>query len=242
MVNLSGSNVLYRNLEGEGFADVTAAAGVGDAAALVSMGAIFTDTDNDGDVDILAIEGVSTINLTRYLNNGDGTFTSDAQVINASPLEKSTIALADYDNDGDLDIALAFEGSQTNGVEIWLNNGNADYVATNSRLEYTFNDLQFREFEVGDIDGDGWQDIILNPVNGNLFKSANAGNGELYLHNLIWKNNKGIFEKLSKEQKITFAQLPTYLKSFVINNKLKFIGIRGNLDGALIITEINPVF
>ena len=157
-------------------------------------------------------------------------------------LGATSMRAVDFDNDGDLDIALAFEGSQTNGVEIWLNNGNADYVATNSRLEYTFNDLQFREFEVGDIDGDGWQDIILNPVNGNLFKSANAGNGELYLHNLIWKNNKGIFEKLSKEQKITFAQLPTYLKSFVINNKLKFIGIRGNLDGALIITEINPVF
>ena len=157
-------------------------------------------------------------------------------------LGATSMRAVDFDNDGDLDIALAFEGSQTNGVEIWLNNGNTDYVATNSRLEYTFNDLQFREFEVGDIDGDGWQDIILNPVNGNLFKSANAGNGELYLHNLIWKNNKGIFEKLSKEQKITFAQLPTYLKSFVINNKLKFIGIRGNLDGALIITEINPVF
>jgi len=157
-------------------------------------------------------------------------------------LGATSMRAVDFDNDGDLDIALAFEGSQTNGVEIWLNNGNADYVATNSRLEYTFNDLQFREFEVGDIDNDGWQDIILNPVNGNLFKSANAGNGELYLHNLIWKNNKGIFEKLSKEQKITFAQLPTYLKSFVINNKLKFIGIRGNLDGALIITEINPVF
>jgi len=157
-------------------------------------------------------------------------------------LGATSMRAVDFDNDGDLDIALAFEGSQTNGVEIWLNNGNADYVATNSRLEYTFNDLQFREFEVGDIDGDGWQDIILNPVNGNLFKSANAGNGELYLHNLIWKNNKGIFEKLSNEQKITFAQLSTYLKSFVINNKLKFIGIRGNLDGALIITEINPVF
>ena len=175
-------------------------------------------------------------NKYEYIK-GPGVYGFATQNLGATSMRE-----VDFDNDGDLDIALAFEGSQTNGVEIWLNNGNADYVATNSRLEYTFNDLQFREFEVGDIDGDGWQDIILNPVNGNLFKSANAGNGELYLHNLIWKNNKGIFEKLSKEQKITFAQLPTYLKSFVINNKLKFIGIRGNLDGALIITEINPVF
>lgn len=157
-------------------------------------------------------------------------------------LGTTSMKAVDFDNDGDLDIVLAFEGSQTNGVEIWLNNGNGEYIATNYRLEYTFNELQFREFEVGDVDGDGWQDIILNPVNGTLFKSANSGSGELYLHNLIWKNNKGTLEKLSKEQKITFTQLPTYLKSFIINNKLKFIGIRGNLDGTLILNEIDPVF
>ena len=176
-------------------------------------------------------------NKYEYIK-GPGVYGFATQNLGATSMRE-----VDFDNDGDLDIALAFEGSQTNGVEIWLNNGNADYVATNSRLEYTFNDLQFREFEVGDIDNDGWQDIILNPVNGNLFKSATAsGIGVLYLHNLIWKNNKGTFEKLNKEQRITFNQVPSYLKSFVINNRLKFIGIRGNLDGALIITEINPVF
>lgn len=154
----------------------------------------------------------------------------------------TSMKTVDFDKDGDLDIALAYEGDQINGVEIWNNNGNGDFSYSNLRLEYTFSNLQFREFEVADVDGDGWPDIILNASNGTQFKSANFGSADLYLHNLIWKNNKGTFEKLSKEQKLSFTQVPTYLKAFVLNNKLKFIGIRGNLDGTLIITEINPVF
>ena len=148
----------------------------------------------------------------------------------------------DYDKDGDIDIALAYEGDQVNGIELWTNNGNGNFGFSNLRLEYTFNDLQFREFEIADMDSDGWQDIVLNPSNGILFKSANFGSADIYLNNLVWKNNKGVFEKISKEQKIPFTQVPTYVKAFVINNKLKLIGIRGNLDGTIIITEINPVF
>lgn len=148
----------------------------------------------------------------------------------------------DFDKDGDLDIALAYEGDQTNGIEIWTNNGNGDYSFSNQRLEYVFNDLQFREFEIADADGDGWQDIILNPIHGRLFKSANFGSAEVYLQNLIWKNAKGTFEKISKDQRLSFTQVPTYLKAFIINNKVRFIGIRGNLDGTLQITDINPVF
>lgn len=157
-------------------------------------------------------------------------------------LGTTSMKTLDYDKDGDLDIALAYEGDQTNGIEIWTNNGNGDFSYSNLKLEHTFNNLQFREFEVADIDGDGWQDIVLNPSSGILFKSANFGNAEVSLNNLIWKNNKGVFEKFAKEQNLSFSQVPTYLKGFVINNKLKFIGIRGNLDGTIIITEINPIF
>lgn len=157
-------------------------------------------------------------------------------------LGTTSMKTIDYDKDGDLDIALAYEGDNVNGIEIWTNNGNGDFGYSNLKLEYTFNDLQFREFEIGDIDGDGWQEIILNPFNGILFKSANSGSGDILLHNLVWKNNKGIFEKLVKEQRLTFIQVPTYLKSFIIDNKLKFIGIRGDSNGTLIISEINPIF
>lgn len=159
-----------------------------------------------------------------------------------SNLGVTSMKLADLDKDGDLDLALAYEGDQVNGVDIWTNNGNGDFVYNNQTLEYNFSNLQFREFEIIDVDGDGWQDIVLNPSMGTLFKSANFGVADVFLHNLIWKNNKGNFEKLNKPQTLSFNQVPTYLKAFSLNNKLKFIGIRGNLDGTLIISEVNPVF
>lgn len=154
----------------------------------------------------------------------------------------TSMKLADLDKDGDLDLMLAYEGDQVNGVDIWTNNGNGDFVYKNQTLEYSFTDLQFREFEVIDADGDGWQDVVLNPSTGRLFKSANFGVADVYLNNLIWRNNNGTFEKLNKVQILPFSQVPTYFKAFSFNNKLKFIGIRGNLDGTLVISEVNPVF
>ncbi len=148
----------------------------------------------------------------------------------------------DFDKDGDLDIALAYEATNINGVEIWTNNGSGDFSYSNMKLEYSSSSLQFREFEVVDADGDGWQDIVLNAWNGNLFRTSNNGFGDVLLHNLVWKNNNGKYEKLTKEQKLPFSQVPTYLKSYVINGKLKFIGIKGNVDGTLLLNEINPIF
>ncbi|MGH9340539.1 MAG: CRTAC1 family protein [Acidobacteriota bacterium] len=46
-------NQLFRNLEGKGFQDITAAAGLALELSEVSRGAAFGDIDNDGDIDIL---------------------------------------------------------------------------------------------------------------------------------------------------------------------------------------------
>lgn len=149
----------------------------------------------------------------------------------------------DYDKDGDLDIVLAYENfNRVNGVEIWTNNRNGDFTYSNFKLEYSFDELQFREFEIVDVDEDGWPDIVLNPWTGKQFKTVNVGNGDVFLHNFIWKNNNGKFQKLIQEQKISLNQVPTYMKAFVVNNKLKFIGITGNSDRTITISEIDPVF
>lgn len=147
----------------------------------------------------------------------------------------------DLDQDNDLDLVLAFEGNQTNGVEIWTNNGNGDFVYSNQRLIYNFSELQFREFEIADYNNDGSPDIILNGWQGKLFK-GDFSKGELLLHNLIWKNNKGIFEKLSTPTIVNTGDMPTYVKAFIVDKKIRFIGIKGSNDGKLTINDIVPVF
>jgi hypothetical protein len=64
------------------------------------------DIDNDGDLDIIISGQALTSPLTRiYLNDGSGNF-SDAGITNLVGLRLCTVTLADYDNDGDLDIFM----------------------------------------------------------------------------------------------------------------------------------------
>ena len=101
---LEGGNVLYRNLGGFKFKDVTASAGVA-LANQASTGAVFVDVDGDRDVDLL-VSGISS-GVRLFLNNGHGQFSE----VENSGLDRSSgsmsMALADADQDGDLDLYVA---------------------------------------------------------------------------------------------------------------------------------------
>jgi enediyne biosynthesis protein E4 len=97
------TNRLYRN-EGDGtFADVTAAAGVGDSSW--SMGSVAADYDNDGDLDLYVTNyGGNKL----YRNGGDGTFADVSVAAGVGHTGWGTGAsFGDYDNDGDLDLYVA---------------------------------------------------------------------------------------------------------------------------------------
>jgi hypothetical protein len=95
---------LYRNQGNGTFLDVTARAGVADAAGY-GNGCTAGDYDNDGDEDLYVTHfGPSVL----YRNNGDGTFTDATRVAGvANGLYASSAAWADYDNDGFLDLFAA---------------------------------------------------------------------------------------------------------------------------------------
>jgi enediyne biosynthesis protein E4 len=95
---------LFRNRGDGTFEDVTASAGVANAAGY-GTGCTVGDYDNDGDDDLYVTNfGPSVL----YRNNGDGTFsdvTAAAGV--ASGLYGASAAWADYDNDGRLDLFVS---------------------------------------------------------------------------------------------------------------------------------------
>ena len=78
------------------------------------MGIVFSDFDQDGLEDLL----VGTGDPILYHNNGDGTFT---EITNTSGIpsfggSSRGLAIADYDKDGDMDVAVMHDGdSETDG-------------------------------------------------------------------------------------------------------------------------------
>ncbi len=102
---LDGRNRLYRNLGDWRFEDVTQEAGVG-AEGLASSGCALVDIDGDADLDLL----VNTIGQGTHLftNDGKGRYTwqTRRRAPNAGKGGMS-MALADVEGDGDLDLYLA---------------------------------------------------------------------------------------------------------------------------------------
>jgi hypothetical protein len=99
---LDGPNMLFRNLGGWHFRDVTSEAGVA-CAGLDAAAAVFADLDGDGDADLVVSSVAGGTHL--FFNDGRGHFTPGA-VFNQRRCGTS-LALADIDGDGDLDLYQA---------------------------------------------------------------------------------------------------------------------------------------
>ena len=99
---LDTTNVLYKNLGNWRFEDITEQAGVA-CPDRFSTGCTFADLDGDGDLDLLvtALGGPNAC----FLNDGTGKFTEITEQAGFQSENGSTsLALADIDNDGDLDV------------------------------------------------------------------------------------------------------------------------------------------
>ena len=109
--NLAGSNALYRNLGQWRFTNITGQAGVA-CPAQNSTGAAFADVDGDADLDLFVASIGHGVRL--FLNDGRGHFTeATAGAGLASNAGSMTVALADVDSDGDLDLYVANYRSET---------------------------------------------------------------------------------------------------------------------------------
>ena len=115
--------------------------------------AFFKDLDGDGDLDLFfSGQNEFTQNFANiYRNNGSGTFT---QVPNALPVFMVGAAIADVDNDGDLDLAI----TTATTAGIYLNNGNAVFTPQGNSVFTPVDGI----VQIIDIENDGDQDVIIS--------------------------------------------------------------------------------
>ncbi len=120
-------NRLYRNNHDETFDDATYSSGIGNKAIFLSgVSMKFFDYDNDGWPDIFQVNGAMLDNIQLYhsevtypepklmfRNLGQGKFANVSQLLGPDfmrPTAGRGLAAADFDNDGDIDVAINNRG------------------------------------------------------------------------------------------------------------------------------------
>ena len=123
---------LYRNTGNGVFVDITESSGVAEAMAGKSCwGAQLFDYDNDGDLDIIAANGTAEELILQYPllleNDGKGHFKNvgkDHGAYFSTKRSGRSLAVSDFDNDGDLDIIISHLDKQGTPVLLRNDGGN----------------------------------------------------------------------------------------------------------------------
>ncbi|MEI8203332.1 MAG: VCBS repeat-containing protein [Bacteroidota bacterium] len=122
------------------------------------------DYNNDGWLDVLISGMNGTLRVAKvFKNNGDNTFTEQTGIL-LTGVNNSSIAWADYNNDGWLDILLTGQsGTSTYVSTIYKNNGNNTFTEQTS---ITLTGVGNSSVAWGDYNNDGWLDIVLTGYTG----------------------------------------------------------------------------
>ncbi|MDM8008605.1 MAG: VCBS repeat-containing protein [Phycisphaerae bacterium] len=142
---------IYRNDGAGAFTDIGANLTGGYTCSL-SWG----DYDNDGDLDLVIAGNTGTTYVTKiYRNDGGGAFTDIGA--NLTGVRFCSLSWGDYDNDGDLDLAIAGDTGSMRVSNIYRNDGNGAFTDIEANLEGAL----VCSLSWGDYDNDGDLDLAV---------------------------------------------------------------------------------
>ena len=127
-------------------------------------GAKIADIDSDGDLDIIAYAGNSSLSLNTFSilkNNGNGTFAT--QITTNTSVFGSSCQMVDFDNDGDLDILYTSNSAFTSPkiFRVYRNNGTGIFDLYHNEVNNSEKSLA----SCFDYNEDGITDIITRNPN-----------------------------------------------------------------------------
>jgi len=180
---------LYHNNGNGTFTEVGLEAGTAlseDGRRLSGMGVVFQDYDNDGRPDVIVTELPREI-YGVYHNDGNGSFTYRSLETGLGALSSGSsgwgVGLEDFDNDGWKDLFVA-QGHVLDNVEkidpslhyleqplVAMNhNGRFERVESGSTVPVAARGAAF-----GDLNNDGWQDVVMTTLGGHPQVFFNRG-------------------------------------------------------------------
>ena len=132
------------------------------------------DFDGNGTVDLAVVEYAGTADgeLGIFLGKGDGTFRQSAMY--KVGFEPTSTAVADFDGDGNLDVAVSNEGVNGKGsVMVFFGKGSGLF---GRQKTYKLGSQPY-SVAAGDLNGDGHPDLAVAETNAGVAVLLNTGSG-----------------------------------------------------------------